>query len=279
MLIDHLAWSASLIEAVLFSLALADRIRSLTQTVAGQTIEHMREKEMLINQQKEELILQVEQRTHQLQQEKHKSDQLLLSVLPAEVAEELKAHGESRPRRYEDVSILFTDFRNFTTTVSALPAERLVAELNEIFQEFDMILVKHGVEKIKTIGDSYMVASGLPQVAPDRAIRCVAAALDMLSFMQQRNVTSAIKWGMRAGIHSGPVVAGIVGKTKFAFDVFGDTVNIASRMESSSEPGRLNVSAYTYHLVRENFLGEYRGKVEVKGKGDIDMYFIQHIAA
>jgi adenylate cyclase len=209
------------------------------------------------------LILEVEERTRELQREKHKSDQLLLSVLPAEVAEELKACGESRPRRYDDVSILFTDFRNFTTTVSALPAERLVAELNEIFQVFDTILVKHGVEKIKTIGDSYMVASGLPQVVPDHAIRCVAAALDMLSFMQQRNLTSAIKWGMRVGIHSGPVVAGIVGKTKFAFDVFGDTVNIASRMESNSEPGRLNVSAYTYHLIRDSFLGEYRGKVRV----------------
>jgi class 3 adenylate cyclase len=279
LLAEHLAFSASLIEAVLFSLALADRNRSLTQTVADQTIAHLQEKEALISQQKEELILEVEHRTRQLQEEKHKSDQLLLSVLPAEVAEELKAHGESRPRRYDDVSILFTDFRNFTTTVSALPAERLVAELNEIFQEFDTILVKHGVEKIKTIGDSYMVASGLPQEAPDHAVRCVAAALDMLSFMQQRNLTSAIKWGMRAGIHSGPVVAGIVGKTKFAFDVFGDTVNIASRMESSSEPGRLNVSAYTYHLIRNDFSGEYRGKVEVKGKGDIDMYFIERLAA
>jgi class 3 adenylate cyclase len=279
LLTAHTAWLASLVEAVLFSFALADRIRSLTQTVAGQTILHLREKETLISRQKEELILEVGERTRELQQEKHKSDQLLLSVLPAEVAEELKACGESRPRRYDDVSILFTDFRNFTTTVSALPAERLVAELNEIFQVFDTILVKHAVEKIKTIGDSYMVASGLPHVVPDHAMRCVAAALDMLAFMQQRNLTSAIKWGMRAGIHSGPVVAGIVGKTKFAFDVFGDTVNIASRMESNSEPGRLNVSAYTYHLVRDHFLGEYRGKVEVKGKGEIDMYFIEHNAA
>jgi class 3 adenylate cyclase len=274
----HLAWSASLIEAILFSLALADRIRALTQTVSDQTILHLQERDALISRQKEELVTEVAQRTHELRQEKQKSDQLLLSVLPFEVAEELKAYGESRPRRYEDVSILFTDFRNFTTTVSVLPAERLVAELNEIFQAFDTILAEHGVEKIKTIGDSYMVASGLPEVVPDHALRCAAAALDMLSFMQQRNLTSAIKWGMRAGIHSGPVVAGIVGRTKFAFDVFGDTVNIASRMESNSEPGRLNVSAYTYHLIRDSFRGEYRGKVEVKGKGEIDMYFITHAA-
>jgi class 3 adenylate cyclase len=275
----HLAWLASLLEAILFSLALADRIRSLTRTVTDQTILHLQEKETLISRQKEELILEVEQRTQELQQEKHKSDQLLLTVLPLEIAEELKAHGESRPRRYEHVSILFTDFRNFTTTVSVLPAEQLVAELNEIFQEFDTILVRHGVEKIKTIGDSYMVASGLPEIVPDHALRCAAAALEMLSFMNQRNLTSAIKWGMRAGIHSGPVVAGIVGKTKFAFDVFGDTVNIASRMESNSEPGRLNVSAYTYHLIRDSFSGEYRGKLDVKGKGEIDMYFIEYEAS
>ncbi len=268
------AWIGSLVEAILFSLALADRIRSLKHTVNEQTLLHLQDRERLINAQKDELVREVDQRTKELQQEKQRSDRLLLSVLPEEIAEELKTHGQSIPRRYDDVSVLFTDFRNFTTTVSALPADRLVAELNDIFQVFDEILVSHGVEKIKTIGDSYMVVSGLPQVVPNHAERCVLAALDMLKFMKRRNENSAIKWGMRAGIHSGSVVAGIVGKTKFAYDVFGDTVNIASRMESNSEPGRLNVSAYTYDLVKESFIAQYRGKVDVKGKGEIDMYFI-----
>jgi class 3 adenylate cyclase len=264
----------SLLEAILFSLALSDRVKTLMQTVADQTISNLRDREILVNSQKEQLEIDVAARTRELNDEKQKSDQLLLTVLPAEIAAELKATGYSRPRRYDDASILFTDFRNFTSTVSALPAARLVDELNEIFQEFDEILLAHGVEKIKTIGDSYMVAAGLPEPAPDHAERCVGAALRMLSFIDERNKTSSIKWGMRAGNHSGAVVAGIVGKTKFAFDVFGDTVNIASRMESSGEPGRLNVSAYTFDLIKATHRATYRGKIEMKGKGEIDMYFV-----
>ena len=155
-----------------------------------------------------------------------------------------------------------------------MPADRMVAELNEIFGAFDDICDELGVEKIKTIGDAYMAAAGLPKPCADHAQRCVRAGLRMLDYLEQRNRTSAFKWSLRVGVHSGPVVTGVVGKRKYAFDVWGDTVNVASRMESAGEAGRVNVSAYTYDLIRTEFECEYRGKVDAKGKGQIDMYFV-----
>jgi class 3 adenylate cyclase len=172
------------------------------------------------------------------------------------------------------VTILFTDFSQFTQAVSTMPADRMVAELNEIFEAFDNITDACGVEKIKTIGDSYMAAAGLPQPCHDHAHRCVRAGLQMIDYIEARNRTNAFKWSLRVGIHSGPVVAGVVGKRKYAFDIWGDTVNIASRMESSGETGHLNVSAYTYDLIRREFDCEYRGKIDAKGKGNLDMYFV-----
>ena len=130
------------------------------------------------------------------------------------------------------------------------------------------------LKKIKTIGDAYMAAAGVPSACPDHARRCVTAGLDMLDYVAKRNRTSAFKWSLRVGIHTGPVVAGVIGTRKFAFDIWGDTVNIASRMESSGEIGKVNISAYTFDLVRADFICEYRGKVEAKGKGGIDMYFV-----
>lgn len=204
----------------------------------------------------------------------HESQALLENILPAEIARELVANGTTRPVRHEAVSILFTDLSGYTQVASAMPAELMVGQLNEIFAAFDDICDACGVEKIKTIGDAYMAVAGVPLACEDHAARCVTAGLKMLQFMQERNDRSMFKWALRVGIHSGPVVAGVVGKRKYAFDVWGDTVNIASRMESHGEVGRINVSAYTSHLISPRFRCEYRGKVEAKGKGLIDMYFV-----
>jgi class 3 adenylate cyclase len=206
--------------------------------------------------------------------EHERSERLLLNILPVELAQELSATGFARSARHESVSMLFTDFSGFTQTASAMPAGRMVAELNDIFSAFDDICDELGVEKIKTIGDAYMAAAGLPKPCPDHAQRCVRCGLRMLEYVEQRNRSATFKWSLRVGIHSGPVVAGVVGKRKYAFDVWGDTVNIASRMESVSEAGRVNLSAYTYDLIREEFDCEYRGKVDAKGKGQMDMYFV-----
>lgn len=206
--------------------------------------------------------------------EHERSDQLLLNILPAPVAKELTTTGTASPARHEAATILFTDFSGFTQAASSMPAERMVAELNDIFSAFDDICRDCGIEKIKTIGDAYMAAGGVPVPAPDHAQRCIEAGLRMASFIDQRNRSSAFKWGLRVGIHSGPVVAGVVGKHKYAFDVWGDTVNVASRMESSGVPGRVNISAYTFDLAGSRFECEYRGKVDAKGKGQIDMYLV-----
>jgi class 3 adenylate cyclase len=222
-----------------------------------------------------ELEEKVSQRTLELQHEQIRTKELLHNILPIEIAEELSATGSARPARHESVTILFTDFSGFTQAVSAMPADRMVGELNEIFAAFDGITDDCGVEKIKTIGDAYMAAAGLPKACSDHAQRCVRAGLRMVDYLENRNRTAAFKWSLRVGVHSGPVVAGVVGKRKYAYDIWGDTVNIASRMESSGETGRVNISAYTYDLVREEFDCEYRGKVDAKGKGQIDMYFVK----
>lgn len=222
----------------------------------------------------QELEGKVAQRTVELQEAQARAEDLLHNILPKEVADELSATGHVTPVRHESASILFTDFSEFTQAVSAMPADRMVAELNEIFEAFDSITDACGVEKIKTIGDAYMAAAGLPQACPDHAQRCVRAGLQMIDYLKTRNQRTAFKWSLRVGIHSGPVVSGIVGKRKYAFDIWGDTVNIASRMESAGETGLVNISAYTYDLIRDEYDCEYRGKVDAKGKGNLDMYFV-----
>ena len=221
-----------------------------------------------------DLERKVDERTLQLRRAQDRSEELLHNILPRDIADELTATGTARPTRHESVSVLFTDLSGFTQTASTMPADRMVFELNELFCGFDDICDELGVEKIKTIGDAYMAAAGLPKPCADHALRCVNAGLRMVDFVAKRNLTSAFKWSMRVGIHSGQVVTGIVGKRKYAFDIWGDTVNIASRMESASEAGRVNVSAYTYYLIQEEFDCEYRGKLAAKGKGEVDMYFV-----
>jgi class 3 adenylate cyclase len=209
--------------------------------------------------------------------ERIRAQDLLHNILPSDIAVELSATGTTKPVRHESATVLFTDFSGFTQAASTIPADRMVSELNEVFAAFDDICDEEGVEKIKTIGDAYMAAAGLPKPCADHAQRCARAGLRMAAYVEQRNTDSAFKWRLRVGIHSGPVVAGVVGKRKYAFDIWGDTVNIASRMESSGEPGRVNVSAYTYDLIRKDYACEYRGRVDAKGKGEVDMYFVNSL--
>ncbi len=265
----YLMWGSA-IELVLMSLAVADRYnqeRAARIQAQAELVAALRESERALE---EKVIL----RTAELRGEQVRTKDLLHNILPVELADELTATGSARPARHEAASILFTDFSGFTQAVSTMPADRMVAELNDIFAAFDDITDACGVEKIKTIGDAYMAAAGLPKPCDDHALRCVSAGLLMLAFVESRNLTSAFKWSLRVGIHSGPVVAGVVGKRKYAFDIWGDSVNVASRMESSGAIGRVNVSAYTYELIRKQFDCEYRGKIAAKGKGDIDMYFV-----
>ncbi len=204
-----------------------------------------------------------------------KSDDLLLNILPKLVATELKNTGKAKTKKYENVSILFTDFESFTTIASTISPTKLVNELNEIFSHFDDILGMFGVEKIKTIGDAYFAACGVPEKNHNHAVRCVEAAKLMLNYLENRNRTSKILWKMRVGIHSGPVVAGVVSKKKYAYDLFGDTVNTASRMESNGEVGKINVSESTFQLIKSDYECVHRGQIHAKGKGNIDMYFVK----
>ena len=217
----------------------------------------------------------VKERTQELEVEKTKSDSLLYNMLPKDVAEEIKEKGSAAPRRFEETSVLFTDFENFTTTASTMSASKLIAELNEIFEVFDLISEKNGLEKIKTIGDAYMAVAGLPSERADHAQIAANAAIEMQKYIEDRNERASVKWRMRAGIHSGNVIAGVVGKNKFTYDIWGNTVILASRMEESGVVGKVNVSASTYDLIRDNYDCEYRGKVDVEGKGEVDMYLIK----
>ena len=210
----------------------------------------------------------------ELEKEFAQSEALLHSILPNKVAQELRETGRTEPARFDDVTILFSDFKGFTNIAASIPTKKLIGELNDIFSEFDDIMESEGVEKIQTIGDAYLAACGLPTEVDDHAHRCIRAARRMIAYLQLRNTDGAIKWDIRIGIHSGPVSAGVVGKKKFAYNIFGDTINTASRIEAAGEAGKINVSAYTYALVKNEYLGEYRGKISAKGKGDLDMYFI-----
>jgi class 3 adenylate cyclase len=212
-------------------------------------------------------------------QQKVEIENLVLNILPAEVATELRTEGSATPRHYENVSVLFTDFKGFTKIAGGLSPRELVAELNEFFIAFDEIVVRNNLEKIKTIGDAYMCAGGIPSKNETHSFDTVKAGLEMQAFMDRTNKLRASKgqqtWGLRIGIHTGPVVAGVVGKKKFAYDIWGNTVNIASRMESSGEAGKVNISAATHALVCKHFNCEFRGKIYAKNVGDIEMYFVE----
>jgi adenylate cyclase len=216
-----------------------------------------------------------------LNQERRKADRLLLNILPERIAKELQQHDRVRPLEYDSASVLFTDFVGFTGIAERLTPQELVEELDACFRRFDQIVRRHKLEKIKTIGDAYMAAGGLPQPGPTHAVDCVLAALEVAQFMaamrEAKMAGDKPYWQLRIGIHTGRLVAGVVGEEKFAYDVWGDTVNTASRLESSGLAGRINISRATYEQVRDFFDCEYRGAVAAKNKGEIEMYFVNRI--
>jgi class 3 adenylate cyclase/tetratricopeptide (TPR) repeat protein len=216
-----------------------------------------------------------------LDKQKAQIENLLLNILPAEVAKELQDHGAATPRDYQSVSVLFTDFKDFTKIAEGLHPNDLVTELNEYFQEFDSIVERNNLEKIKTIGDSYMCAGGIPTENSTHPVNVVMAGLEMQEFMRAKNTgrieKGLLPWGLRVGIHTGPLVAGVVGRKKYAYDIWGNTVNIASRMESNGDIGKVNISAATFELIRNDFNCTYRGKISAKNVGEIDMYFVDNL--
>jgi class 3 adenylate cyclase len=222
----------------------------------------------------------VEFRTQELRKEKEKSENLLLNILPAEIAEELKETGTTEAKSFEQVTVLFTDIKNFSSICEHLSAEELVKEIHYFYSEFDKIIGNYNIEKIKTIGDCYMCAGGLTKSSDSAPLETVQAAMEMNQFLlkeiekQSTSSRTSELLNMRIGLHTGPVVAGIVGIKKFAYDIWGDTVNIASRMESNGEPGKINISGNTYEYIKNNYQCTYRGKIEIKNRGLIDMYFV-----
>lgn len=227
----------------------------------------------------------LEQQSHELEQkhltlkaEQKKSDDLLQNILPYEIAEQLKNKGEVDAKTYRKVSVLFTDFKGFTKISEKLSPQEIIKELGIFFAKFDEIIGGHFIEKIKTIGDAYMCVGGLPLRNKSNPIDTVLAGLEMQEFVDKVNVEKIAQgqeiWNLRLGIHTGKVVAGVIGKKKFAYDIWGDTVNTAARMESAGEIGKVNISGETYKHIQEYFDCEYRGKIEAKNKGEIDMYFV-----
>lgn len=213
--------------------------------------------------------------------EGEKNQRLMQNILPYEIAEELRKKGDVQVKTYSKVSVLFTDFKGFTALTETMTPEMLIRELNDCFVNFDEIVAGYRLEKIKTIGDAYMCAGGIPQPNNTNPVDAVLAGLAIQRFIQARlaekRIAGAQYWNCRLGINTGEVIAGIIGKHKFAYDIWSDTVNVASRMESSGEPGKVNISQSTYLEVRDFFICDYRGKVEAKGKGEIAMYYVEGI--
>jgi class 3 adenylate cyclase len=217
----------------------------------------------------------------QLQDAKDKSDALLRNILPESIAEELKNNGKVTAKYFENVSVMFIDFTNFTELSSSMNPNELVEELNICFSFFDEITKELCLEKIKTIGDAYMCAGGIPDENSHHVKNIIKAALRINSFMEERynekKILNKKYWNCRIGIHVGPVVAGVVGSRKFTYDIWGDTVNTASRMETASQMGKINISGPVFEQVKNEFNCTHRGKISAKGKGEIDMYFVESV--
>ena len=222
---------------------------------------------------------EVERQKAVIEAAKSQSDSLLLNILPDEIAEELKRFGKSYARKHDQVSVLFSDIKGFTSITEQLTPVKLVNQLDELFGAFDNITAKYGMEKIKTIGDAYMCACGLPLADNENAVKAVKAGLDMQHFVKEFGITNKIQnlpvFEIRVGIHTGPLVAGVVGSKKFAYDIWGDAVNLAAQMEQNSEAGKVNISGETYALVKDHFKCTHRGKIAAKSKGEVDMYFVE----
>ena len=207
--------------------------------------------------------------------EKKKSEELLLNILPEKVATEIREKGITVAKQFDNVSVIFTDFVSFTTVAERFSPAQLVGEMHACFKAFDEMLDKCNIEKIKTVGDAYLSVSGLPTPNKNHAVDAVTFAVLMRNFMLHRKFQMGdATFEMRIGVHTGSVIAGIVGVKKFAYDIWGDTVNTAARMEQNSEPGKITISEPTYQLVKDHFICEYRGEIEAKNKGKLKMYFV-----
>ena len=273
-LFNHSLEAGMAMEMIFFSFALAGKINQYKQERALEVEKNQK----LIKEQNVVLELTVNERTKELTAEKELTDALLRNILPLKVANELKQKGEASPRHYKMVTVLFTDFKSFTKTASSISPLELIQTLNQFFSAFDDIIEKHHMEKIKTIGDAYMCAGGVPEENNTNAVDAVSAALEINNWVNSWNANRETeglpKWEVRIGIHTGELIAGVIGKKKFAYDVWGDAVNLASRLENTGEPGKINISGDTYQLVKDKFNCTYRGQVTAKGKGDVDMYFV-----
>ena len=223
----------------------------------------------------------INERTDELVIEKEKTEALLANLLPKNTADELMSKGKATKIKYNFVTVLFSDIQGFTKIAEEMNPEVLIDELDKFFFTFDSVVEKYGIEKIKTIGDAYMCAGGIPEKNRTNPVEVILAALEMRSYMSRMKESSEMEgmkyWDIRIGIHTGTVVAGVVGQKKMTYDIWGDTVNTASRMESSGEAGKINISGTTYEFVKDFFSCEYRGKMPVKYKGELEMYFVKDI--
>ncbi|MEX0965864.1 MAG: adenylate/guanylate cyclase domain-containing protein [Bacteroidia bacterium] len=257
-----------------------DEIGELTQVFNKMVVGLATAEERLTqkNNELENTLLHLEEKNVAIEKERRRSDELLRNILPEETAEELKKFGKSQPKNFDMVTVMFVDFSHFTLIAEHLTPSRLVAEIDLLFRAFDRIIGNYPIEKIKTIGDAYLCASGLPSPNQTHAFHIVRAALEIQRYLHEyqdsRRKEKLPFFEARIGIHSGPVVAGIVGSKKFAYDIWGDTVNTAARMEQSGEAGKINISGTTYGLVKDCFKVKSRGKVEAKHKGQVEMYFV-----
>lgn len=247
--------------------------------LSRQTMAHLELRRKLIELSGARQALESERQA--LESEKRRSDELLLNILPAKIAEELKTGNQVEPRYHDSVTIMFTDFKGFTRFAEAAEPRTLVNDLNQYFSAFDEIIERHNLEKLKTIGDAYMCAGGLPEENRTHPADACRAALEIQEFMtrvnRQREKMRLQPWELRIGLHTGPVMAGVVGKKKFTYDIWGDAVNIAARMESNGEAGRITLSESTYHRVKDQLECEHRGPIEAKNKGVLDTYFLNRI--
>jgi class 3 adenylate cyclase len=223
----------------------------------------------------------INERTEEMVKEMDKTENLLANVLPKDTADELKLKGKVAKKKYKMATVLFSDIQGFTKIAEEMNPEKLIDELDTFFYHFDLVVEKYNIEKIKTIGDAYMCAGGIPDKNRTNPIEVVLAAIEMQEYMRELKKEAKSRgqnfWDIRIGVHTGPVIAGVVGQKKLSYDIWGDTVNTASRMESSGEPGKVNISGSTYDFVKGFFICEYRGKMPVKYKGEIDMYFVNGI--